>query len=102
MTSDINKELANFENRYFSLVWYARSNPEKINDENLRLKIEERMNKISNEYSSDVEKLISCHDNFQHGFNSGCLAAFRLALGLLSNDSAEREFAIENFPFLDT
>lgn len=83
-----------FEQKYFELVWIARRKPgEEVGAESAA-----RIEKI---WADEVAKLSGEDGQWQHGFNSGCLAAFRLALGLMG-DSSEAEFAEDNFPFLDT
>lgn len=102
------------------LVWYARSaypaeHPLK--------------QKISAKYPEQVAALVASETNWQHGFNSGCLAARRLVTDLLGADrtvakinanleededddvqicqegmtvEAYAEQVLEDFPMLDT
>jgi hypothetical protein len=92
--ADFAVEVAAWEQKYFDLVWYARTTPDDPVSKAGRQRVEAA-------WSSDLEELQSDDANWQHGFNSGCLAAFRLVQGLLgSKDDAE--FAREQFPFLDT
>ena len=82
----IKTELDKLEEKYFDLVWYARSGinlykhrPEVTEQVlNIRAKVEEM-------YPKEIE---SYHRNgdFNHGFNSGCLAAFRLISKVLDED----------------
>jgi hypothetical protein len=92
--SDFAVEVAAWEKKYFDLVWYARTTPDEPASEAGRKRIEAA-------WSADLEELRSDDSNWQHGFNSGCLAAFRLVQGLLGSE-ADAEFAREQFPFLDT
>jgi hypothetical protein len=92
--ADFLLELDAWEKKYFDLVWYARTTPDEPISQAGRQRVEAA-------WSADLEELRSDDTNWQHGFNSGCLAAFRLVHGLLgSKDDAE--FAREQFPFLDT
>jgi hypothetical protein len=88
------KILTALEKKYFDLVWLARKRPEDgmAADAVARVRLE---------YPDEAERLGGEHGDWEHGFNSGCLAAFRLALGLLG-DREESEMAISDFPFLDT
>jgi hypothetical protein len=92
--SDIANEIANWEKKYFDLVWYARTTPDEPASQPGRTRVEAA-------WSADLDELRSDGTGWQHGFNSGCLAAFRLVQGLLGS-KADAEFAREQFPFLDT
>jgi hypothetical protein len=93
--SDIEAAVKEMEQKYFDLVWLARKRPED------RPKASAAIDRIRKAYPDEVERLRGEHGDWEHGFNSGCLAAFRLVQGLLgSKDDAE--FAREQFPFLDT
>jgi hypothetical protein len=92
--SDFAVEIAAWEQKYFDLVWYARTTPDEPVSQPGRIRVEAA-------WSADLEALRSDESNWQHGFNSGCLAAFRLVQGLLGSDS-DAELAREEFPFLDT
>tara|TARA_A100001035_G_C27624995_1_gene427222 strand:+ start:352 stop:801 length:450 start_codon:yes stop_codon:yes gene_type:complete len=123
--------LAEYEDKYFDLVWYARKHPIEDKDywdkvpKDIREGAFECMKKVEAKYPREVKSLseetgISSPD-WEHGFNSGCLAAFRFAVTTLSKseeyedcfleeleDDDEFELpspidlAIEEFPFLDT
>ena len=114
-----------FEEKYYDLVWYARK------DEAMRHgAVGNKMQQIENNYIDDMYNL-DTNPDWQHGFNSGCLAAVRLFqeyLGVLQNTDIQRQhlqYAIqsgieegdgtpqieeadvlddaeEEFPFLDT
>jgi len=92
--SDLFREIGKLEERYCDLVWYARSNP----DEPLIRAVRER---VEETYPNEVKALASVEGQWEHGFNSGCLAAFRLVLGMLGS-AEDAEFAKQEFPFLDT
>ena len=90
------KRVQEFENQYFDLVWYARQDKTDLNHPG-RKPIE----RIRIEYQDQVAALCGVSSDWHHGFNSGCLAAVRLILGLLGTVE-EAEQAEEEFPFLDT
>ena len=76
--------------RYFDIVWYARSTePEG----------EEGRARIEEERPDDVKTLRECDDNWQHGFNSGMLAAIRFFLTANTDGLGQ---AFDDFPMLDT
>lgn len=98
------------------LVWYARR--QNTHDEEWR----ERLNK---KYPEELKAYEECDTNWQHGFNSGCLAVYRLVSEILHADETAKEFennddcdyngkryiitadsikqqAVDNFPSLDT
>ena len=90
---DAKARLAGLETKYFDLVWIARHKGEKEG-----LAGAERVRTM---YPEEVARLSGEYGDWEHGFNSGCLAAFRLAMGLLgTNDDAQ--MAEDEFPFLDT
>ena len=91
---EVLEELCGWEHKYFDLVWYARSKPDEPASHSGRQRVEAA-------WSADLEELRADDSNWQHGFNSGCLAAFRLVQGLLGSDD-DAEFARQEFPFLDT
>jgi hypothetical protein len=92
--SDLAVEIGAWEKKYFDLVWYARTTPDEPVSQAGRQRVEAA-------WSADLEELRSGDSNWQHGFNSGCLAAFRLVQGLLAGGN-QAEFARQEFPFLDT
>jgi hypothetical protein len=92
--ADFVLELDAWEKKYFDLVWYARTTPDETVSQAGRQRVEAA-------WSADLEELRSDDSTWQHGFNSGCLAAFRLVQGLLGSED-DAEFAREQFPFLDT
>jgi len=89
----------NCNNKYFDLVWYARSNASKhTNNVNTMIAVIENQKRIEKEYPEEVDAL-SKDDNWSHGFNSGMLAASRLYLGMIEESV---EDAILEFPCLDS
>ena len=92
--TDATEQMTELEKKYFELVWLARQSSD--------YPLHAAYYRIEKEHAKDVAELSGEHADWEHGFNSGCLAAFRLALSLLSDDPDERAFAIDEFPFLDT
>ena len=88
------KILTALEKKYFDLVWLARKRPEDTI-------AADAVARVRLEYPDEVSRLGGEHGDWEHGFNSGCLAAFRLALGLLGKKD-DADMAVEEFPFLDT
>lgn len=116
-------ELQNLEYKYRGLVWYARKPPyeliqEKYESEGTPQKIIDGCKKASLKYAKEFPKetdLLSTGDgDWHHGFNSGCLAAFRLVLTALDTsteiceETGEKlplgglDNAMQKFPLLDT
>lgn len=84
------------EEKYSNLVWYAR----KTNNDYLTIPVvADLMDELGDEYPDEVEGICGEHGDWHHGFNSGCLAAFRMILGMAEYGVEE---AVEEFPFLDT
>jgi len=83
------------EDKYFDLVWYARSKPEHINIKGVKENIE----RIETLYPNEVKELQSERGDWQHGFHSGMLAGMRYILTM--NDMG-KEQADDEFPMLDT
>ena len=94
-TKELIKALQEKENKYFDLVWYARSRPENINIKGVK----ENKERIETLYPNEVNGLQSERSDWEHGFNSGMLAAFRYILTLSEMD---KETADEEFPNLDS
>ena len=90
-------QLQELEQKFFDLVWYARK-PPADDPEWLTWGLDTRrtvlslMMEIEGKYPEDVDALRGEEGDWHHGFNSGALAALRLALGGY----------IDEFPFLDT
>jgi hypothetical protein len=84
-------------NKYNDLLWYARCNPERANISTI---IENRK-RIETEFTDEVIALYEDDTNWQHGFHSGCCAAFSYVLTCLDKGMGV-EYAEEEFPFLDS
>jgi hypothetical protein len=93
--SEVIDKLVAMEQKYCDLVWLARSRAE---DGDLAAA---KRDKVRELYPDEVSELRGDNSDWQHGFHSGCLAAFRLAVGLLCT-KREREMAERDFPMLDT
>lgn len=90
------EHIAQKEQMYFDLLWYVRKSPEHYEIPGVR----ENMIRIENAYPAEIQKLREDETHFwQHGFNSGMLAALRYVMSL---DEVGTEFANDNFPELDT
>lgn len=74
-----------FHHKYFSLVWYARSDREKLMREEIYEGLK-RMKEVEDEFPEDVKELIECDSNWQHGFNSGMLACIRFLESYMKDD----------------
>jgi hypothetical protein len=84
------------ENKYCDLVWYAR----KTNKDYETIPaVAENMDRIGDEFPDEVEQICGDNGDWAHGFNSGCLAAFRMIIEMMEYGTEE---ALEQFPFLDT
>lgn len=112
--------------KYFELVWFARSDPQKVKEtgsKELFKTITKKLEEISNKYPREVQALCGDSSNWEHGFNSGILAYSRFLAEYLEDsifeddeDSEEaieldgkkyiqidgRTQAFEYFPMLDT
>ena len=93
--SDVIDKLVAMEQKYFDLVWMARSRTGDGPVAAAKRKV------ICELYPEEVDQLDGPNGNWQHGFHSGCLASLRLAVGLLGN-KMEREMAESDFPMLDS
>ena len=92
------KKLDALEKKYFDLVWLARNG---LEDE-ARPDASTIVTRIRLSHPKEVQDLEDGEDNWHHGFNSGMLAACRLFMGYMDDDSEEIQQAEEEFPFLDT
>lgn len=93
--SDVIDKLVAMEQKYFDLVWLARSRTGDGPVAAAKRKV------ICELYPQEVDQPDGPNSNWQHGFHSGCLAALRLAVGLLGT-KLEREMAESDFPMLDS
>jgi hypothetical protein len=65
-----------FMDKYFQLVWFARSDEKKLLEEE-RYEILERLKEIAEKYKEEVQSLYGQSSDWTHGFNSGILAYSR-------------------------
>lgn len=90
------EHIAQKEQMYYDLVWYARSKPEHRSIPEVAASIA----RIEAAYPAECERFNTDETHFwEHGFNSGMLAALRYVMSL---DEVGTEFANDNFPELDT
>ena len=82
-------------NKYSDLLWYARRNP--LNESIKGVK--ENKERIEELYPNEVKELQSENGDWNHGFNSGMVAALRY---ILTMDEMGKEAADEEFPMLDS
>ena len=83
------------QNKYVDLLWYARSNPLNESIEGVK----ENKERIEELYPNEVKELQSENGDWQHGFNSGMVAALRYVLTM---DDLGLDQADEEFPNLDS
>jgi len=83
------------ETKYADLLWYARTSPEHINIKGVK----ENKDRIEKLYLNEVMELSSENGDWQHGFNSGMVAALRYVLTM---DDLGLEQANDEFPMLDS
>lgn len=98
---DVIEKITELENKYFDLVWYSRKDKYKLLEEE-RYDILKLTTDVFNKYPEECKRLEEEGGDWEHGFNSGMLAATRLFLGLMNRSKMENDCAIEDFPFLDT
>jgi len=84
--------------KYCTLVWYSRSNPDK-HQEPLKSQLQNRIYQIQNQYPKETIELSRRNGDRQHGFHSGMLAGSRLYSSMIEESV---EWALDEFPFLDT
>jgi hypothetical protein len=89
------EEVLKKESKYSDLIWYARSSSE--HDEIPGVK--ENRSRIENLYPKEVNDLCNEDTNWEHGFNSGMVAALRYVLTM---NELGLEQADEWFPELDS
>ena len=113
--------IAEFQSKYGNLVWFARSHP--ITDKEYWDKVPHEIResafnaqaRVKEHFPVEVEQLSNPDGgDWTHGFNSGCLAAFRFVLTALDNEwhqdpdtnelwcEGGLETALEEFPAIDT
>ena len=96
--------LKSFEEKYSTLVWYARKHPKDDPSwddvpADIMKGAFDAMDDAESTYPEDIEDLAGRDGDWHHGFNSGVLAAIRLIM-TAKNESVEA--AVDNFPELDT
>ena len=97
MPSKVIKELTDFEDKYYHLVWYARHSPQNCQGDQCPCK------KVETDYPKETSDLSSPDlGDWTHGFNSGMLACTRHIRAFAGRSKMEREYAQEHFPQLDS
>lgn len=81
--------------KYSALLWYARTRPENYDIKGVK----ENIDRIEKLYPKEVTELQSENGDWQHGFNSGMVAALSY---ILTMDDLGLEQADEEFPMLDS
>jgi hypothetical protein len=94
---EILERLIDMEGKYSDLVWLARKRPE----DSLIAGVQSSIDHVEKSWPKECEELRGDESDWHHGFNSGCLAAFRFAMSLMG-DADDVRMAEELFPFLDT
>jgi hypothetical protein len=84
-------------NKYNELLWYARKGPDDLIVDS----IAKQMKKVEWDSSAEVSELQGENSDWQHGFHSGCNAAFSYILTCLDKEMG-KETADEWFPDLDS
>lgn len=74
-----------FMEKYFQLVWLARSNKRKFLKEEVYEALK-AIKEIEEKYPEEVKALDECDSNWQHGFNSGILAYSRFLSTYIKDD----------------
>jgi len=95
--------------KYFDLVWLARkphpnADPDyyKEDDESGKKSLKQQA-RVIGLYPDEVKELAGPEGDWTHGFNSGCLAAFRFVQECLDGFLPDPiHDALQNFPTLDT
>ena len=96
--ADVMSKLLEFCKKYDDLVWFARKDPAWMHDGHPSMP---GMVEVIMKYPKESKELGEEDGDWHHGFNSGCLAAFRLAIGLLECRGNGQD-EIDNFPELHT
>jgi len=103
MNDLMKKHLIELEAMYCSLVWYARGScfGDDVDKDIYRSALKARA-KVEAEYPEEVGEFADGPNDWQHGFNSGMLAAVRLILARDTDDADVVMDAVEAFPDLGT
>ena len=117
---EFNSKLQELEDKYCKLVWYARKAPSDSTEywagvpDDIKTGALNSASKVEEFFPEETDALKSEEGDWQHGFNSGCLAAFRFISTSLDTSLHEDDEtgemvcfggidqAEEEFPFLDT
>jgi len=83
------------EEKYFNLVWFARKSQKDMEIPEVKKGVLEVIKK----YPTEVKNLQGKDGDWEHGFNSGCLAAFRFIITAMTENV---EDAKDFFPELDS
>lgn len=100
--------LNTMEEKYYRLVWYARSvnrnNKEywQTHPEDIRKGAFAAQMRVEKSYPEEAGRICSDNGDWEHGFNSGVLGAIRLVLSLSSPNCKKRGMGLSEFPCLDT
>jgi hypothetical protein len=108
--------------KYMVLVWYARSQPRSqmvvdgVSEDHINIILDGKA-RLQEMYPDEIDDLKSESGDWSHGFNSGCLAAFRYVITAMAqyefpdeeSDDPEATFTMgglkeaeDEFPCLDT
>jgi hypothetical protein len=101
-TPELKKHLAALWDKYWNLVWYARSDPQCYpnREDSLRATVFMAQSQIEGAYPKETGDLNSPDiSDWTHGFNSGMLAALNLVTSAIDFGM---DIALEEFPMLDT
>jgi len=96
-TKELEEIVTEKYNKYNELLWYARKRPEDL----LVDTIGKQMKKVEWNSPEEVSELQGENSDWQHGFHSGCNAAFSYILSCL-NKREGLETANNFFPDLDS
>lgn len=93
-----------FMSKYIDLVWFARSDPEKLLEDQL-YEVLQSLKRLQEKYPEETNALLEDDTSWQHGFNSGVLAYSRFLADYIEDtlwevdeineDIAENEKVIE-------
>ena len=106
LEKDVYPELINLLDKYEELVWYARKpRIDRVDQdysnlpEEMRDLVKQCIRSTEEKYPEEINSLKTDSSNWEHGFNSGCLASLRLIIYAISHGIDD---AMEDFPNLDT
>lgn len=115
LPDDVRAGVHRMAKKYDKLVWFARKAPADCEEywagvpEEIKTRALNAASQVAELYPDETDALRSESGNWEHGFNSGALAAMRWILDACDLDDLDGEgpigsvdFADENFPSLDT